>query len=129
GDIRKLGRFGGYTVTYYASTTALAVLTGLLPVNIIQPGVGHSELHATLPESISSKETIRLVDILKTLITPNLVAAAADTQLLPIIIFCLIFGAALTTTGEKGEPVISFFNGLNEVMMKIVIWIMYFAPL
>src|SRR5690606_21588538 len=56
-------------------------------------------------------------------------AAAADMQLLPIIIFCLIFGAALTTTGEKGEPVISFFNGLNEVMMKIVIWIMYFAPL
>lgn len=129
GDIRKLGKLGGYTVTYYATTTALAVLTGLILVNIIQPGTGHGDIQTTLPESIAGKESIGLVDIIQTLISPNLIAAAAETRLLPIIIFCLIFGAALTTIGSKGEPVINFFHGLNEVMMKIVIWIMYFAPI
>lgn len=128
GDVRKLGKFGGLTIVYYASTTALAVLTGLLLVNIIQPGVGYTEIHTTLSDTITGKEPIGFVDIILSLVSPNLISAAADTKLLPIIIFCLIFSAALTTTGQKGEPVIQFFNGLNEVMMKIVIWIMYFAP-
>jgi Na+/H+-dicarboxylate symporter len=129
GDVRKLGRLGGYTVTYYAVTTALAVLTGLILVNIIQPGAGHEEVHTAIPESISGKESIGFVDIIRSLVSPNLIAAAVETQLLPLIIFCLIFGAALTTTGETGQPVVRFFQGLNEVMMKIVIWIMYFAPI
>jgi Na+/H+-dicarboxylate symporter len=128
GDVRKLGKLGGLTVTYYAATTALAVLTGLILVNIIQPGTGYDILHTAVPGPVSGKESIGVVDIIQSLITPNLIAAAAETQLLPIIIFCLIFGAAITTTGEKGIPVINFFHGLNEVMMRIVIWIMYFAP-
>lgn len=128
GDVRKLGKLGGLTVTYYAATTALAVLTGLILVNIIQPGTGYDIQHAAVAGTVAGKESIGFVDIIQSLISPNLIAAAAETQLLPIIIFCLIFGAALTTTGEKGGPVINFFHGLNEVMMKIVIWIMYFAP-
>jgi len=128
GDVRKLGKLGGLTVTYYAATTALAVLTGLILVNIIQPGTGYDIQHTAVPGTVPGKESIGFVDIIQSLISPNLIAAAAETQLLPIIIFCLIFGAALTTTGEKGGPVINFFHGLNEVMMKIVIWIMYFAP-
>jgi len=128
GDVRKLGKLGGLTVTYYAATTALAVLTGLILVNLIQPGTGYAIQQTVVPGTIAGKESIGFVDIIQSLISPNLIAAAAETQLLPIIIFCLIFGAALTTTGEKGEPVMNFFHGLNEVMMKIVIWIMYFAP-
>jgi Na+/H+-dicarboxylate symporter len=128
GDVRKLGKLGGLTVTYYAATTALAVLTGLILVNIIQPGTGYDIQHTAVTGTVAGKESIGFVDIIQSLISPNLIAAAAETQLLPIIIFCLIFGAALTTTGEKGGPVINFFHGLNEVMMKIVIWIMYFAP-
>ena len=128
GDVRKLGKLGGLTVTYYAVTTALAVLTGLILVNIIQPGIGHDIPHLPAADTVAGKESIGFVDIIQSLVSPNLIAAAAETQLLPIIIFCLIFGAAITTTGKKGEPVIIFFHGLNEVMMKIVIWIMYFAP-
>lgn len=128
GDVRKLGKLGGLTVTYFAATTALAVLTGLILVNIIQPGTGYDIQHTVVPGTVAGKESIGFVDIIQSLISPNLIAAAAETQLLPIIIFCLIFGAALTTTGDKGTPVINFFHGLNEVMMMIVIWIMYFAP-
>ena len=128
GDIRKLGRVGLMTLLYYASTTALAVLLGLLLVNLIHPGSSFDGTHLSIPENIAAQKAIGFTDIIRSLITPNIVTAAAETNLLPIIIFCLIFGAAVTTTGDKGEPVISFFQGLNTVMMKIVMWIMYFAP-
>ena len=129
GDIRKLGRFGGLTIAYYAVTTALAVFTGLILVNLIAPGSGYENLSAAVPGNIIEKETTGLTDIILSLITPNLVSAAAETQLLPIIVFCLLFAAALTTIGPRGEVVINFFNGLNDVMMRIVIWIMVLAPI
>jgi len=129
GDIRKLGRVGGLTIFYYASTTALAVLIGLVIVNLIQPGSGVAELSNVVPEKVSEKVGIGFKDIILSLVHPNLLGAAVENKLLPIIVFSLFFAAALTTIGEKGLPVIRFFNGLNEVMMKIVIWLMYLAPI
>ncbi len=129
GDIRKLGRLGGFTLIYYASTTALAVLTGLIVVNLIQPGVGIETHTLMLPDDIANREPTGFSDIIGELVQPNLIAAAAETKLLPVIVFCLVFAAALTTIGEKGKPVLAFFEGLNEVMMKLVIWLMYLAPI
>lgn len=129
GDVRKLGRIGGLAVGYYAMTTAIAVFIGLVVVNIYQPGVGIAELSDTIPERVHGKEATGVHDILATLIQPNLITAAANMQLLPIIVFCLLVGAALTTLGDTGKPAIVFFNGLNEAVMKVVVWIMYFAPL
>jgi len=62
------------------------------------------------------------------MVSPNLVASAANTQLLPLILFSILLSAALTTLGGKGEHVIAFFDGLNEALMKVVIWLMYLAP-
>jgi Na+/H+-dicarboxylate symporter len=129
GDVRKLGRVGGLTILYYASTTALAVLIGLVVVNLIQPGSGMNELSQAVPEKVANLETATFTSIILKFITPNLIASAAELDLLPIIVFSLLFAAALTTVGEKGLPVIRFFDGLNEVMMKLVIWLMYLAPL
>jgi len=128
GDIRKLGRIGGLTILYYASTTALAVLIGLVIVNLIQPGSGVAELSNIVPEKASEKVGMGFKDIILSLVHPNLLGAAVENKLLPIIVFSLFFAAALTTIGERGTPVIRFFDGLNEVMMKIVIWLMYLAP-
>ncbi len=129
GDVRKLGKLGGFTVLYYLSTTAIAVLVGLVIVNIIQPGIGISELSDIIPDKVLGKEKTGIEDIVDSLIKPNLVAAAAESQLLPIILFCLAFATALTTIGDKGKTVIHFFEGLNDVMMKLVIWIMYLSPI
>ena len=129
GDVRKLGRIGGYTVAYYAVTTSVAVLIGLTMVNIIQPGVGVPELSDEVPEQVLGKEETGIAEILGTVIQPNLVVSASELNLLPIIFFCILLGAALTTVGDKGKPVISFFDGLNEAVMKVVVWVMYFAPL
>lgn len=127
GDVRKLGQLGGLTVLYYALTTAAAVLIGLILVNIIRPGHGVETLGSRLPEDIA-QEPAGFSDIIHSLINPNLVAAAADLDLLPIILFCLLFGAALTTVGERGKTVLQFFDGLNDAMMKLVMWIMVTAP-
>lgn len=127
GDVRKLGRLGGLTVLYYTATTAIAVMIGLIAVNIIQPGTG-VEISNVVKQA-TAKQEIGISDIISSLISPNLFKSATETHILPIIVFCLIFGAALTTIGEKGKPIAAFFDGLNEVMMKLVIWIMYFAPI
>ncbi len=119
---------GAYTIIYYVCTTALAVFTGLVLVNIIQPGVGTAELSQIVPDEIIGKDATGMADIVRSLITPNLVGAAADAQLLPIIVFCLIFGIALTMIGSRGQTLTAFFEGLNDVMMKLVIWLMYLSP-
>ena len=129
GDVRKLGKVGGITLLYYASTTACAVLIGLIMVNVIQPGDGINYQTETISESISNRDSINLTELVRSLISPNIISAASNTQLLPIIVFCLLFGAALTTLGKNKTTIISFFDALNEAMMKLVIWVMVFAPL
>ena len=126
GDVRKLGRLGGSTLLYYGFTTAVAVFIGLVVVNIIQPGAGIELGDATVPERILEKQGTGASDIM---ISPNLFASATEMQLLPIIVFAILFAMALTTIGERSKPVFSVFDGINEAMMKLVIWIMYFAPI
>lgn len=129
GDVRKLGRIGGITIGYYTITTGIAVFLGLVFVNIFQPG-SHIEFAATtIPDRIAEKESIGFIQIFESLITPNLIKSAANTELLPIIIFSIFFSAALTTLGAKGQRAIEFFSTVNEVMMKLVVWVMYFAPI
>lgn len=129
GDIRKLGRIGAITVGYFLATTALAVTVGLVVVNLIKPGEGVILGAAADVESLAAKGEVGVSDILLSLVSPNLVASAAEMDLLPLILFSILLSAALTTLGKTGEPVIGFFNGLNEAMMKLVTWFMYFAPL
>jgi len=129
GDVRRLGRLGGATILYYTATTGVAVLIGLLVVNVIQPGSGMTTLSQTIPQMVSERQEIGISDIVLSTISPNLIASAAETQLLPIIVFALLFSAALTTIGPQSATVLAFFAGLNETMMKLVTWIMYFAPL
>ncbi len=130
GDVRRLGRIGGLTMFYYVSTTALAAFIGLVMVNLIQPGAGIAlGEERVLPDSVIGREETGISDILLSLISPNLVASAAEMQLLPLIVFAIVFGAALTTLGDSGRQVIGFFSGVNDAMMKLVIWLMYFAPI
>ena len=124
-----LQRLGGFTVLYYFCTTAIAVLVGLIIVNIIQPGVGITEVSQVVPDRVSGKEETGFVEIIRSLIGDNIVAAAAETKLLEVIVFSILFAVALTTVGERGKPLVAFFDGLNDVMIKIVVWIMYFAPI
>jgi solute carrier family 1 (neuronal/epithelial high affinity glutamate transporter), member 1 len=128
GDIRKVGKAGTVTLIYFLSTSGIAVMVGIIVVNIMQPGLG-IELTTEIPEKVAGKESISVTDILKSFVTPNLFHSMAKMEILPIIMFSLVFGGVLTTLGEKGKLVISVFDGINIAIMKIVHLVMYFAPL
>lgn len=151
GDIRHIGQTGWRTLAYYLATTCISVIIGLILVNVIRPGFGFEALEITdqsLLERIADKGMGRapdniflaalyliqvvvraLIDILITMVPPNLVKAMSETQVLPLILFSLVFGGILSTLGDKGKPVLVFFEGMNEVIMKMVHLIMLFAPL
>ena len=128
GKAGNMGRIGGITVFYYLCTTGLAVFIGLVVVNVIRPGEGLNLSGGEVLESIAAKQDTGISDIILSMVSPNLARSATEGQLLPIILFSIVFAIALNTLGERGKTVVSFFEGVNEVMMKIVTGIMYFAP-
>lgn len=127
GDVRKLGRPGGITFLYFIATTILAASIGMTLAEFVVPG---GEYHL-IPNTIVATEiapSAGLSDVLLGLISPNIIASAANLELLPLIVFSILFGAALTVIGERGRAVSDFFESLNAVMMVIVGGIMYLSP-
>jgi len=129
GDVRRLGRIGFRTLAYYAVTTAIAVLIGMAVVSLIRPGIGVATTAATVPESVQAKTAIGWQSILLSFISENIFKSLAEMEMLPIIVFSLVFGGVLTTLGERARPVLAFFDGVNEAIMKMVRLIMWFAPI
>lgn len=129
GDVRKLGGISWKTILYYFVTTGFSVLIGIILVNIIRPGDGVESFGSFIPDIVATSKEKTLIDVIVGLIPANIFQAASETQVLPLIVFSLVFGGVLTTIGEKGKPVIAFFEGLNAAIMKLVILIIYFAPL
>ena len=128
GDIRKVGKTGLIALGYFMMTTCMAVAIGLVMVNIIEPGVAVEMTVEQVPEKVAGKEAVGITDILKTFVSPNLVQSMVKMDILPLIIFSLIFGGVLTTLGEPGKRAIEFFDTINSAIMKIVHLLMYFAP-
>ncbi|PIE19378.1 MAG: sodium:dicarboxylate symporter [Proteobacteria bacterium] len=129
GDVRKLGRLGGRTMLYYVVTTTVAVVIGALLVNIIQPGEGVPlTLHEQTADKVAAASDAGVGAIILSFVSDNILASMAELQMLPIIVFSLLFGAVVTTLGEVGAPVIALCRGANEAMMKIVHLVMLIAP-
>lgn len=127
GDVRKLGKPGGITILFFFSTMLISTIVGMTLTETFIPGDGISlSLEGT--SFVASAVNHDISDILLALISPNIVASAANFELIQIIIFSVIFGAALTLIGEQGKVVTDFFESLNAVMMVIVGWIMYLSP-
>ncbi len=129
GDVSRLGRTTGKTLLYYLVTTGFSVVIGLVMVNLIHPGVGIEFFGGEIPEDVLHAQGKTLIDVVTGLIPSNIIKSAAEGDILPLIVFSLLFGGVLTAIGEKGKPVIAFFDGVNVAVMKIVILIIYFAPI
>ena len=139
GDLRQLGRIGGKAIAYYLCTTAAAVTLGIVLANAVQPGsridpATRDRLTAQFGgEAASRVESVQaapsLGDVLLNLIPRNPVQAAAEFDLLPLIVFSVIFGAALSVLAdEKRAPVLGFFDGINHASMVVIGWVMRLAP-
>lgn len=129
GDVRKVGKTGLIALIYFMLTTCIAVGIGLVMVNIIEPGVAVEMTVEQVPDRVAGKEAVSITDILKTFVSPNLVESMAKMEILPLIMFSLVFGGVLTTLGEPGKRAIDFFDTVNTAVMKIVHLLMYFAPI
>jgi len=130
GSAKNLGRLGGRTLLYYVTTSLLAILTGLLLVNIIQPGVG---VDLGLQESVKqvAGDSGSLVDIFIRMIPANIVNSAAEGHMLPVILFCILIGYGITRLPDGGEKAAleNFFTGGFQVMMKVTHLVLLFAPI
>lgn len=126
GDVKKLGRIGVKTLTYYLLTTAFAVTLGLILGNILNPGLGMN-LPAGAKPDVSKVPSI--IETLLNIVPSNPIKAMVDVNMLQIIVFALFLGIAITLIGDKGKPVLNFFESLAEVSYKIVALIMSYAPI
>ena len=139
GDIRKLGRPGGFAIAYYLTTTVMAVIVGLIMVNIIQPGIGAIDadtletMAAQGQEITAGREDEGLGSILSNLalmlFTDNLFLAAAESSLLPLIFFSIIFAGMLTTMGSKVHALTEMILQINNAMLSFILLLMKVAPL
>jgi len=140
GSARTLGRLFSRTFGWYISTSLLAIFIGLLLVNVIRPGLddgvpvgermGLIAETTEISDDLSGRGAGDLVGIILRMIPENPVAAASTGQMLPLIVFCMLFGAALTLLPEeKRGTQIRFWEGLFAVMMTITGWVIRFTPI
>ena len=127
GDIRKLGGLGGRTFVFYITTTFASVLVGLILVNLIKPGSGAPALGGVVPEAAYS--TVSVWSVVLNMIPDNPFKAMVNMEILPLIVFALFMGGVLTTIGQKGKPLIDFFDSLNDVMMKMADVVIKLTPI
>jgi len=140
GDLRTLGSIGGRAIAFYLTTSFLAIVTGIVVVNIIRPGEG-AEL-ALLEEGAAgvllteppSSIGVVLWEQLESLIPKNPLAAATEGDMLPVIFFSLLIGVFIGLAehreGSKDASVVRrFFSGLFDVMMQMTLFVVKFAPI
>ncbi len=125
-----LGRLFGKTLGYYVLSSLLAILVGLALVNLIQPGAGADiagAAHADLP-TLETGQSVG--DLLMRMVPTNVVAAAAKPDMLGLILFCILFGAAIAGLPEKPRgALLGFLEAAFQAMMKLTGWIIRLAPL
>lgn len=140
GNLGGLGRLGGKTITYYLSTSVVAILIGLLLVNVVEPGIIDGEpvrdrvgLTADISDiaaKVEGKGAGDLTGIFLRMVPTNIVEAAANGQMLGLIFFGLLFGYFLTQIAKENKAVLlTFWNAVLQVMMKMTDWVMKFAPI
>jgi len=128
GDIRRAGRFGAMTLVYYLATTGLAVLLGMALVTLLRPGDGVPTDRLGLPDTVAGKAPPTIWGIVGSFLSDNLVGSMARMEILPIIVFSLVFGGVLTTLGERGRAALDFFGVVNDAILRIVRGILWAAP-
>ena len=140
GDVRKLGKPGATAIGYYIVTTLLAVIVGIIVVNVINPGAGMAEsqqmseaMAEGAPEPKNADRPESVGDLLRSLtmllFTDNLLKAAMEVQLLPLIVFSIIFAAILTMHGSKSRTLVRVINDVNDALMDFVLLLMKLAPI
>ncbi|MDQ0178151.1 cation:dicarboxylate symporter family transporter [Bacillus chungangensis] len=134
GDVKKLGKLGGKTLLYFEIVTTIAIIIGLLVGNIFQPGQG-VDMGALDKQDISSyvqsseeAQDHGFIATVVNIVPTNIFDSIVRGDMLAIIFFSVFFGLGVAAIGEKGKPVLRFFQGTADAMFYVTNQIMKFAP-
>jgi proton glutamate symport protein len=129
GNLRQVGRMGLKAIIYFEVMTTIALIIGLVAVNLVQPGVG-TNLHAATDHTEIQPRPQSLGDVVTHIFPQSVVQAAAEGEVLQIVIFAVIFAIGLTAVPEaKRTVILSFCDALAETMFKVTGIVMRFAPI
>jgi len=135
GDIKQVGKIGGKTILYFEVVTTGAIILGLLVANLVHPGNGVNiqELSkVSIEKYMSTAEAASnhgFLDTFINIVPTNIFDSLAKGDLLPIIFFSVMFGLGVAAIGDKGKPVLAFFQGVADAMFWVTNQIMKLAPL
>lgn len=133
GDMKKVGRVGVKALVYFEVLSTISLAIGLIVVKLYQPGVGMNIDPSTLDtKSIAAYTTaaqsLSAVDFFLNIIPNNVVDAFAKGEVLQVLLFSILFGAALSALGEKGKAIISFLDDFSKGLFGVINMIMRLAP-
>jgi aerobic C4-dicarboxylate transport protein len=133
-DMKAVGKTGGYALLYFEIVSTLALVIGLVVVNVVQPGVGMHVDPSTLDASgiaayAKAGEAQSTVAFLLNVIPSTIIGAFASGDILQVLFFSVIFAFALQRMGDYGKPVLQFIDQIAQVMFGIINMIMKVAPI
>ncbi len=134
GDLKKVGKIGGKALIYFEIVSTIALAIGIIVANVYRPGAGFDASHASKGDvskyTQQAEETSHgFMDFILSIIPESFIGAFAKGELLPVLFIAVLFGCALAAMGQKGKPVIDFFDKITEVMFGIVNIIMKVSPI
>jgi dicarboxylate/amino acid:cation (Na+ or H+) symporter, DAACS family len=128
-EIGVVGRVVGIAFVWFYLATGVCVVIGLVMNEIFHPGIGADLTIAGGKVPANAGLSVNWVQFLLDLVPANVVAAMAEQKVLQVLLFGMLLGGALSTIGEVGQPVIGVLQGVQAALMKMVRWIITFAPL
>ena len=130
GDVAALGRVAVRSLGWFILASLVSLSLGLLLVTLLQPGVGLNLVTPAAAAGTGVETTaFNLKDFVSHVVPASIFEAMSTNEILPIVIFSLFFGIALTAVGEKGRPIVSGVEALVRVMLQVTDYVMRFAPL
>ena len=128
-DLKKVGSVGIKTFIYYICTTALAVVIGLVVVNCFKGFFPVLDSSVTAGLEYEAAEAPKVMDVIVNIIPDNLLKPRMDTNLLPVIVIAIFFGAGVLAAGEKGKMIANLVESMDEVVMKVLMMIIKLTPI
>ncbi len=133
-QLKHVGKTGGLALLYFEIVSTLALVLGLVVVNVVKPGVGMNIDVASLDAKAISQYTDSsamngTTDFLLNVIPVSVVDAFARNEILQVLLFALLFGVALHAVGGRATPVFAFFDSLSQILFRIIGYVMRLAPI
>ncbi len=130
GDMRTVGRVGGRALLWFITASLVSLALGMFLVNLLQPGVGlHLEASGDVADVLDKTKAFTLKDFIAHVFPSSMVEAMAKNEVLQIVVFSIFFGVACASIGDYAKPVVYLLESVAHVILKMVGYVMNFAPL